>query len=176
MNLLHASFPKVASAMVHDGLYHPTVVRLLRSSESRCHCSVFIVDHDLRADVELRVDSVLVELAGAAWRGVDVKLLIGGSRRNRQIRDAAMLAWVRARELGIDARLAAASKHNDSHAKLVVTDRHVLVGSHNWSRGMFGAETQDSVLLESAALAAALDTYFTGCWQKAARDEYDASL
>nr|HET7860361.1 phospholipase D-like domain-containing protein [Caldimonas sp.] len=176
MNLLHASFAKVACGMVHDGQYHPTVVRLLRNSESRCHCSVFIVDHDLRRDVEFRVDSVLVELASAAWRGVDVKLLIGGSRRNREIRDSALLARARARDLGIDVRLAAASKKNESHAKLVVTDRHVLLGSHNWSRGMFGTETQDSVLLESSSLAAALDTYFAGSWLKAARDEYDVSF
>ena len=176
MKILDATFADVGTRMVPDGEYHTTVIRLLRSSVGRCHCSVFILDHDLRKDIEFRVDGVLVELASAAWRGVDTKLLIGGSRRNREIRGAAMLAWARARELGIDTRLAAASKNNESHAKLVITDRHVLLGSHNWSRGMFGAETQDSVLLEGPALAAALDTYFANTWMKAARDEYDVSL
>jgi phosphatidylserine/phosphatidylglycerophosphate/cardiolipin synthase-like enzyme len=176
MKILDANFPDVGACIVADGDYHQTVLQLLRRSVGRCLCSVFIVDHDLRDDAQLRVDGVLVELASAAWRGVDAKLLIGGSRRNREIRSAALLAWARARELGIDTRLAAASKNNESHAKLVITDRHVLMGSHNWSRGMFGSETQDSVLLESPALAAALGTYFSGTWTRAARDEYDVSL
>ena len=79
-------------------------------------------------------------------------------------------------DLGVDARLAAASPDRSSHAKLVIADDAVLTGSQNWSRGMFGEETQDSVLLHSPALAAALRTYFVDKWASVAREEYDVSV
>jgi phosphatidylserine/phosphatidylglycerophosphate/cardiolipin synthase-like enzyme len=60
--------------------------------------------------------------------------------------------------------------------KLVIADNHILTGSHNWSRGMFGTETQDSVLLESPALAAALRVYFEETWLDATGDESDVSV
>jgi phosphatidylserine/phosphatidylglycerophosphate/cardiolipin synthase-like enzyme len=176
MTILNAAFPNVGITKVSDGEYYQTVIQLIRRSVGQCLCNIFIVDHDLLEDLDIRVDGLLLELANATWRGVDTKLLVGGSRDNSRIRGAGLLAWARARELGVDARLAAASRDNSSHVKLVVADAHVLLGSHNWSRGMFGAETQDSVLLESQAFAAAMSTYFAGKWAKAARDEYDVSV
>lgn len=174
--ILKAAFPDVGVAQVSDGEYYPTLLALIRKSVGQCLCSIFIIDHDLHADPNVRVDRVLLELAGATWRGVDTKLIIGGSRSVPEIRGATLLAWRRAGNLGVDARLAAATKDSSSHVKLVITDRHVLTGSHNWSRGMFGTETQDSVLLESAALAAAMRTYFLNQWTAVTRNEYDISI
>lgn len=176
MTLLEAAFADVGVTRVSDGEYYPAVMRMVRDSRGQCLCSIFIVDHDLNGDPEIRVDRLLVELACATWRGVETKLLIGGSRRVAEIRGASLLAWARAQELGIEARLAAAVTDDASHVKLVVTDTHVLTGSHNWSRGMFGAETQDSVLLKSPALAAAMRTYFLKQWRAVAADEYQLSV
>lgn len=176
MKLFNASFDDVEFTPVPDGKYYPTVIQLISSSIHQCLCTVFIVDHDLDNDAEVRVDWVLLELASARWRGVNARLLIGGSRNNPEIRGAALLAKARADELGIDTRVAAFSKDDSCHVKLVVSDNYILTGSHNWSRGMFGAETQDSVLLQSPALAAAMTVYFEEKWTKAAGHEYDVSL
>jgi phosphatidylserine/phosphatidylglycerophosphate/cardiolipin synthase-like enzyme len=176
MTILRAAFPDVGVTQVSDGDYYQTVLRLIRRSVGQCLCDIFIVDHDLGRDLDLRVDRVLLELAATSWRGADTRLIIGGSREVRDIRGATLLAWARARDLGVEARLAAATKDRSSHAKLVIADDSVLMGSHNWSRGMFGDETQDSVLLESSALAATMRVYFIDKWIKVARDEYDVSV
>ncbi|MQA89791.1 MAG: hypothetical protein GEU90_06100 [Gemmatimonas sp.] len=176
MTILSAAYPAAEVTRVSDGDYSEAVLRLIRSSVAQCLCDVFIIDHDLQRDLDVRVDRVLLELAAASWRGVDTRLLIGGSRDVPEIRGATLLAWERARELGVEARLAAASRGRSSHAKLVIADGSVLIGSHNWSRGMFGDETQDSVLLESPALAAAMRTYFNDKWTAVSRDDYDVSI
>jgi len=176
MNLFSASFSNPGVTSIQDGDYYQTVLGLIRNSVNHCLCSVFIIDHALNEDADVRVDRVLLELAGAAWRGVDTRLLIGGSRNNPKIRGATLLAKARADELGVETRLAAFSKHNSNHLKLVIGDNYILTGSHNWSRGMFGDQTQDSVLLESSALAAAMCAYFQQEWLKAKRDEYDVSV
>jgi hypothetical protein len=41
---------------------------------------------------------------------------------------------------------------------------------------MFGQETQDSVLLHSRALAAAMSAHFSEAWKRAAREVYDVSV
>jgi phosphatidylserine/phosphatidylglycerophosphate/cardiolipin synthase-like enzyme len=107
---------------------------------------------------------------------VDTRLLIGGSTNNPGIRGATLLAKARASELAVNTRLSAFSKLGSNHMKLVIADDQILIGSHNWSRGMFGDETQDSALLESNALAAALHVYFEEKWLKATGDEFDVSV
>src|SRR6188768_1111122 len=176
MTLLSSRFSDVGVSSIRDGQYYGAALRLICGCQHQCFASIFIVDHDLERDFELRVDRLLLELAGASWRGVSTRLLIGGSRDNPAIRGAALLAWDRARELGVETRLAAASKGQSSHVKLLVADHLVLTGSHNWSHGMFGSETQDSVLLDSPALAAALRPYFDESWLRARNDEYDVSV
>lgn len=169
-------FDGVSLSRVSDGAYASVVVELLRATRRSALCSLFIVDHALARDPMLRVDGVLVELAAARWRGVDARLLIGGSRTNHMIGRATLLAHARARELGIPCRLAAAGKAENTHAKLVVADDWVLTGSHNWAAGIFGDQTQDSVLLRGAALAASLGEYFERSWDAAPEGDYDVSL
>lgn len=65
-------------------------------------------------------------------------------------------------------RLLAARPRRGSHVKLVIADERVLTGSQNWSHGAFFEQTQDALLLDSAALAAQLGVLFAGQWQRAA--------
>ena len=51
-----------------------------------------------------------------------------------------------------------------SHAKFTVADETVLVGSHNVSGNSLTCETQDSVFVESASLAAYLRGEFERQW------------
>jgi phosphatidylserine/phosphatidylglycerophosphate/cardiolipin synthase-like enzyme len=176
MTALSPVIMEVPLARVSDGNYYPAVLGLLRASTHRCCCSLFIVDHFLEGDPAARVDTVLTELASAHWRGIEVRLLIGGSRTNARIEKASLMADARARQLGIETRLASARKGLSSHVKLVIADDWVLTGSHNWSRAMFGAETQDSVLLRQPAVAASLGAYFDHQWAKAGTGAYDVSF
>ena len=168
MSALPAGVTDVPVALVSDGEYLPALLGLIAHARARIDCSLFMVDLAPGPDGRLAADDVLHALAGAAWRGVRVRLLLGGSRENLEILQATTTAWLRARALGLDARLLAARPRRGSHVKLVIADERVLTGSQNWSHGAFFEQTQDALLVDSAALAAQLGVLFAGQWQRAA--------
>lgn len=176
MDESQANLFDVSLSRVSDGDYFRVALELIRASRRRCLVDMFIVDYDLRHDPMARLDQLMIELAAAEWRGVEVKLLVGGSRKNGPILEAALLAVARAQQLGLEARLAAGREGNDSHAKLVIADDSVLSGSHNWSRGAFAGQVQDSVWFEHEAMSASLADYFSQQWQTASEDALDVSL
>lgn len=156
--------------LVADGKYHEVVRRLARGSRRRFLANVFIVDPTPGRDPELNVDSLLSDLGFAARRGVDVRLLIGGSRSNMEIAEATVMAYWRARQHGIPTRLIAFKRDQSSHVKIVISDSSILTGSHNWSGGAFSnAQTQDSVLIDSADAAVFFASHFAREWKVAAR-------
>jgi phosphatidylserine/phosphatidylglycerophosphate/cardiolipin synthase-like enzyme len=140
--------------LVHDDAYPRELRRLIREASERVWCSLFLIDVDPRLDRELEVAGVLRDLATARWRGVDVRLLIGGSRSNLEIAQAAATAFTIASRLRIPTRGLGERDLRGSHCKVVVADDWVLTGSHNWSVGAFSAQIQDSVAVHSRDLAA----------------------
>ena len=68
-----------------DGDYFENVLQVIRSAHLRCYSSMFIVDYALDDQAEFRIDHILLEMSSANWRGVDTKLIIGGSRTNSRI-------------------------------------------------------------------------------------------
>lgn len=173
---LNILFTDATARIIADAAYYSCALKLIRSCRHQCFSSMFIIDHALGTDRMLQIDTLLVELASAHWRGVETHLLIGGSRTNSRIRGSALLAQSRARELGINTRLASAVKNSPSHVKLLIADDWVLTGSHNWSRSMFGGQIQDSVLIQSITLAETLRGYFELQWEKIIPEGYDVSI
>lgn len=164
------------AALVPDDVYRTVAASLVNGAAGHCLASLFIVDPNPLEDSDLVVDALLHDMAGAAWRGADSRLLIGGSRDNARIRDACLLARARAQELGLPARLLAATDHRSDHAKIVVADDAVLLGSHNWSPGALTDQTQDSVLIRDAALAGWFTTRFEALWAVARAEGFDAPV
>jgi len=117
-------------------------------------------------DRELLVDSILLEIAKAIWRGVDVRLLIGGSRSTFEIAKLSDAARNRALSLGIPCRLLESHKIRGSHVKLVIADDLVLLGSHNFSHNDLIDVTQDSLLIKSDSCSAYLSTLFEDQWKR----------
>jgi phosphatidylserine/phosphatidylglycerophosphate/cardiolipin synthase-like enzyme len=167
MNTAEITVPDARVSAVPDEQYGPVCRDLIRAARRRCLCSVFIVDTWPWRDNDLVIDALLIDLASTAWRGADVRLLIGGSRSNLQLAEVAAAARARARELGIACRwLTSVPGRRGSHVKLVIADDDVLTGSHNWSSGAFEGQTQDSVHVRSAALAAYLADTFEQQWRR----------
>jgi phosphatidylserine/phosphatidylglycerophosphate/cardiolipin synthase-like enzyme len=152
---------------VTDDAYLPVLRGLIAASVHHCLASIFIVDLAPARDEPLVVDDVLQALRAAAWRGVDVRLLVGGSRDNFEIAQMADAARVRALELGLECRWLTSTNVRGSHSKVVVADDAVLLGSHNWSPGAFGGQTQDSVLIASPDIAVYLRASFERRWADA---------
>jgi hypothetical protein len=151
-----------------DADYFRIAQNLLRRSWQRALCSLFIVDADPDRDSRLLVSTLLYELECCVWRGVDTRLVVGGSHDNLEIAQTAFTAIRLAHQYHVPARwLTRHAKKRGSHLKLVVADDRVLIGSHNWSGGAFTDQIQDSVLITSPALAARLASFFESQWTRA---------
>lgn len=150
--------------MVSDSAYLSTLLYIIDQSQIRCLCSLFIIDASPKRDKKLLVHSVLQELHSALWRGVDVRLIIGGSRTNLDIAELAVGARQWANEIGLPCKWLTSTMVRGSHRKLVVADDWVLTGSHNWSAGAFLGQTQDSILVSDAGLATRTDQLFMQQW------------
>lgn len=161
------------AALVHDEDYGPVAASLIARARHYCLAMVFIVDPDPVEDDDLLVDGLLRDMAAAAWRGVDARLVIGGSRTTGDITDATLLGRARARMLGLPCRLVAAREQPSNHTKCLVSDGHVLLGSHNWSPGALTGQRQDSVLIADNALAAHYLTAVLTQWETAAAEGFD---
>jgi hypothetical protein len=154
--------------LVVDDEYFDVARTVIREARHTCLASLFIVD--LKSDPQHSGASpfeLLKDLRDAHWRGANVKLLIGGSRSNLLIAETAEVARYVVLGLGISARWLTSQDVRGSHAKLLIADERVLAGSHNWSMPAFTSQIQDSVLVESAGLAAYMGGYFMKQWQRA---------
>jgi phosphatidylserine/phosphatidylglycerophosphate/cardiolipin synthase-like enzyme len=156
----------VQVAHIVDAEYESVVTGLVRGAKLRCLANVFIVDPTPRNDGAQPVYRLLQELQSARWRGVDVRLSIGGSRTNLEIAELSQFGRDVATELGILCIWRTGRSVRGSHAKVVVIDDFVVVGSHNWSGGAFSNQTQDAVVVESAALAASEAARFDAEWDE----------
>lgn len=164
------SRPDIGIASTKVGLLadneYARVTRLLcRKARRRVYANVFIVELVAAEAGANGVLKLLSELRDANARGVDVRLLIGGSKSNTDIQDMTEGSWMHCRRLGIPARLKALESERSDHKKLVVIDDHVLVGSHNWSPGAFGDQIQDSVIVEDERLACFFAHQFAEDWR-----------
>jgi phosphatidylserine/phosphatidylglycerophosphate/cardiolipin synthase-like enzyme len=140
-------------SFVPDRKYKDTAELLVLRAKSRIYASVFILEILGDDEFDLSVANLLDRVKEAHDRGVYVRLLIGGSRSNYDIQDTTETALEYCTIRGIPTQLVSASADRTSHQKILVVDDHVLLGSHNWSPGAFGGQTQDSVLIEDSRLA-----------------------
>ena len=153
-------------ALVVDGTYPDVLIALLDRAVRRCLVSMFIVDFSQVSRSAL-ID-ILDALDSAVWRGVDTRVVLGGSRTNVRIAEAAASARAVLASRSVPARWLSGQPGRGSHGKVVVVDDRCLLGSHNWSHGaLSGQQRQESLLFESAALAGLMHTQFEEQWHRA---------
>jgi hypothetical protein len=155
--------------LIPDRDYLSFVARLFAAAERRCLVSVFLVSAPWR-DRELVMEALLVELADAAARGVDARLLVGGAESNNMMVQLAEAARKRAWQLDVPCRSITSIPRVAGHSKVVISDDNVLVGSHRWSESGGGSsddEHTDSVYVTSGSLARTLDKRFRQQWLSA---------
>ncbi len=156
-----------------DAAYFAAAKQAINTATQRCLVSIFIVDPNPERDENLLVDDLLLALEGAQWRGVDTRLLVGGSHDNLAIAEACFATLSIAQLHNIPARWLTRVAGRGSHVKMLVADNLVITGSHNWSGGAFSGQIQDSVIVESAPLAIRCASLFGWQWQRADESEGD---
>jgi len=112
--------------------------------------AVFIIDPRPEEDAAGTVRLVLDALVRARWRGVDVRVLVGGSSRTPAIELAGRVARRYLQSQGVPCRQFVGRRGETSlHSKYVVADDAVVVGSHNWTRRALVSDDELSLAVTS---------------------------
>ncbi len=166
------------AGLVSDEQYHQVVKWLCLRARRRIFATIFIVDIMPSDDNDRQnlVVNLLNDLKSACLRGVDVRLIIGGSKQNPNIQDKTEATLVHCRHLNIPCQLMSLNSNMSSHKKIVVADDRVLLGSHNWSSGAFSGQIQDSVLIEDPRLASYLADELAIQWRALLKEGENATV
>ena len=130
--------------------YHTAALRLIAGAKHRVTIAIYVI----RVDEDGPVDHVFRALGDAVQRGVDVRVVLDrgvdwrtGAPDTKHVEPAKQLA-----KLGV--RVVLDEEDRTTHAKvLVVDERHVIVGSHNWTRSALAANREWSVQIDDREVA-----------------------
>lgn len=130
--------------------YHTTAIRLIDGARSRVTVAVFV----MRLDEDGPVEQLLRALSAAARRGVEVRVVLDRGRDWRTGQADAKHQEAGERLVRSGVKVVLDEDERTTHAKvLVVDDRHVVVGSHNWTRSALTTNREWSVLVDDALVA-----------------------
>ena len=130
--------------------YHTAALRLIAGAHHRVTIAIYVI----RVDEDGPVDHLFRALGEAVQRGVDVRVVLDrgadwrtGAPDTKHVEPTKQLT-----KLGV--RVVLDEEDRTTHAKVLVVDnRHVIVGSHNWTRSALAANREWSVEIDDAVIA-----------------------
>lgn len=147
----------------------PYLVASIEAARRRVWAAVFIIDPRPEEDPDGTVALLLDTLARAKWRGLDTRVLVGGSARTPAIELAGRVARRYLEAAGVPCRQFVGKRGETSlHSKYLIADDAVIVGSHNWTRRALVADTELSLGVASPTTATTLGFEFVRDWDRAA--------
>ena len=150
--------------------YYWYVLDLIRGATHRLWMSMFLIDIRRAFDPDRQVRTLVHELRDASWRGVDVRIITGDSRRIVQLREMNMVTRAYMRTLRLQVRTYRPSHRASTHDKYIVIDRATIVlGSHNWIHDSFNETLEDSVAVRSPDMNYRLGREFLETWRRPRR-------
>ncbi len=147
---------------------HPYLATAFRSAACRIWAVVFFADVRLFEDPRRLSRTLIQDLAYAAWRGIDARLLLSPTNAEDIELGNGTSACYAARS-GIDVRWFASPVDDSTHSKFVVVDADLsVVGSHNWTDGGLDRNIEASVAVRSADFTTELADQFLEVWETSA--------
>ena len=162
--------PRVAPADIGpvrpwlDGGYLDVAGPVITAAKERLDAMVFAVNLDPNF-TSGPVYDIASALYSAAGRGVPVRVLLERSSYDDFLNERNEAAAFAFRAHGIQVRFDDAQ--TVTHAKLLVADDAVLVGSNNWSYSGMALDHEVGVMTRDAPTRAAMTAYFEGLWAAA---------
>jgi len=152
------------ATLLPDELYFFYLLDRIRQARASICAAVFIIDiHPARGGEAAQ--RILDALAYACWLGLDVRVVVGRSAKTQSIDLMDQLSFRFLRTSSIPVRVARPVKRSSLHSKYVIIDqREVLVGSHNWAYFDLFHSRQTSVAIQSPHLARRLGRRFDELW------------
>jgi len=156
-------------SLLTDGTYFESLLDSIHSAQKSIWAHVFSFNLRPADDGELLVRRVARALGDAVARGVQARVLLGGSARKPLTLPAGnILAQRFLAGLGVECRVFRGADRDASHAKFFLVDGETLVcGSHNWSPRALSKGVDTAVAIRSRKVAAAAGALFGSAWKRA---------
>ena len=150
----------VAIVPLLDKNYFTTLMNWLDRANVSIHVIMYVVKYDPK-DPNDPVDQILSKLVDAYKRGVDVRIVV-----DDETRDSCPETLEFLQSQGIPVKLDESSGRT-THTKLVIIDdKVVFVGSHNWTESALKYNHEASMLIISSDIAEQFEEYFESIWSK----------
>lgn len=147
-----------------DDDYYYFLVNAIKKAKKKIYAVIFIVDP--LKDPGHRIGKLLGELSYARWRGLDVRLIVGHSQRTFVIDMCGRAAKKYGDSIGVPVKFANPQDDSSLHSKyLILDDKLVIVGSHNWTNIDIFRNNEDSLALYSREIALELNREFYEIWE-----------
>jgi competence ComEA-like helix-hairpin-helix protein len=158
-----ASYDIKGGCVIDDEEYLYFIKRLIADAKEKIRIIMFFMRFE--DEKKYPTDPLFNELKAAKERGVDIKVILdkdaeGQIFGSRVINEEAYNFF---KNNGIEVTYD--FDQELTHTKLVlVDDRHLVIGSHNWTAGSFFAYDDNSVYIESFGLTDETSKYFDRLW------------
>jgi phosphatidylserine/phosphatidylglycerophosphate/cardiolipin synthase-like enzyme len=160
------AYPVTSAVLLESQDYMPYVFDKIDSAKSRIWASIFIIDARAEADEQGSVRALIEKLAYAAWRRVDVRVIVG-TASIVDVYVACLASAYYMKKQGINVRgFSSQAGRRSTHSKYMLFDESsIVVGSNNWSHNSFHLAVNSSIAIESKGLAENLGLEFNTAWQ-----------
>lgn len=178
MNAPGQDFSPARITLLKDSAYFDALLGSIRSAQKSIWAHVFSFNLRPADDGGLIVRSVARALGDAVSRGIQVRILLGGTAQKPLTLPAGnILAQRFLAGLGVECRVFRGADRDASHAKYFLIDGDTLVcGSHNWSPRALSTGVDTAVALRSRKVATAAGALFQAAWKRAERTPADEEI
>jgi phosphatidylserine/phosphatidylglycerophosphate/cardiolipin synthase-like enzyme len=144
------------------------------NAEKSIYISMFSVNMLDTFDKNLHVRDLMKLLCKKKQEGIDVKFIFGNSYKHddqkffKQLDTSNEMAFTFLRAFGVDVAFFNHYQYESSHSKYVIIDnKEVFIGSHNFSPRSFSVGMDDSIKLNDPVLSNELTSIFMADWKYA---------
>ncbi|MBN2190874.1 MAG: hypothetical protein JW728_06680 [Candidatus Aureabacteria bacterium] len=141
---------------------YPALIRLISEAKDRLYVCAYIVNSDPEKP-DNKTKSILDEIIKAKNRGAEVKFIMEKNDTDDYVNAINKNTFDYLKGKGIDIRFD--NPETITHAKLLISDDSVLLGSANWGYGGLNLYHESAVIIKIPEVAADYAGYFNELWK-----------
>lgn len=152
---------------LRDKEYYWYVLEHINKATHRIWMSMFLIDVRRAFDPNQEIRSLISSLRYASWRGVEVRIITGDSRKIVQLREMNMVSRSYLRSQRLMVKTHRSPESTGGHDKYIIIDNNIIIlGSHNWIDESFNESAEDSIAVFSPDLNHHLSQEFLNAWNQ----------
>ncbi|MCK9554632.1 phospholipase D-like domain-containing protein [bacterium] len=141
---------------------YPALISLISATKDRLYVCAYIVnsDHEKPDD---KTKSILDEIIKAKNRGAEIKFIMEKNDMDDYVNAINKNTFAYLKKNGIDVRFD--NPETITHAKLLISDNKVMLGSANWGYGGLNLYHESGVIINIPEVTAGYAVYFNELWE-----------